>query len=324
VDYGKILARAFEITRKYRALWLFGVLAALCSGGNANVNVGNWSVGDGSGRGRGGDSLPTLPPDFWQVFAIIVLVALCVILILFLLSIVLRFISRAALIGLVQELEASGTTPTVRRGFRIGADRFWSLLGIALAVNIPLWLFSFAALGVAALPLIMSLLPLIGAGKTSADELLGVVLTGVFGSLALLCCVILFLVLIGLVITPFYEFIVRACVVGKRGVMDSMREGFRVVRANLGNVAVLYILLIGIGIGFALLMIPVALILIGVPVGVGIAIGVAANSAAPGIVAGVLIGIPMLLILLFIAGLYETFRSTAWTEGYLALTAPAT
>jgi hypothetical protein len=108
----------------------------------------------------------------------------------------------------------------------------------------------------------------------------------------------------------------------KRGVFDSIREGFRIVRANLGNVAVLYILLIGIGLGYGLLMIPVALVLIGIPVAAGFAVGIVANAVTPGVVAGIIVGIPILLILLFIAGLYETFRSTVWTEGYLAVTAP--
>jgi len=108
----------------------------------------------------------------------------------------------------------------------------------------------------------------------------------------------------------------------KRGVFDSIREGFRIVRANLGNVAVLYILLIGIGLGYGLLMIPVALVLIGIPVAAGFAVGIVANAVTPSVVAGIIVGIPMLLILLFIARLYETFRSTVWTEGYLAVTAP--
>ncbi len=99
MDYGKILARAFEITRKYRALWLFGILAALFSGGNS-FNVGNWvgGGGNGGGGGDGSDVFPILPTGFWEMFSIIILVALCVFLILFLLSIALRFISRAALI----------------------------------------------------------------------------------------------------------------------------------------------------------------------------------------------------------------------------------
>ena len=40
MDYGRILARAFEITRRYRALWLFGFLLAVIggSGGHPGLN----------------------------------------------------------------------------------------------------------------------------------------------------------------------------------------------------------------------------------------------------------------------------------------------
>jgi hypothetical protein len=319
MDYGKLLSRAFEVTRKYRALWLFGALAALFGGGSS-FSGGNF--GGGSGGNPSGGVMPDLPQSFWQNLAIIIAVVICVLLILWVLGVILRFISRAALIGSVQELEANGTTPTVRRGFAIGQDNFWRLLGIALVVNIPLSIISFVVILVAVLPMLGSLLPLIQAGNHPPDELIGVAMTGIFGSFFLICCAVIVLVVVQLILTPLYEFFMRACVIGKRGVMDSLCEGYRIVRTNLSQVAVLFILMIGIGIGFAILMIPVALILLGIPVGLGVAVGAAMNSATPGIIVGLILGIPMLLVLIFVSGLYETFRSTVWTEGYLALIAP--
>ncbi len=330
MDYGKLLSRAFEITRKYRALWLFGVLAALFGGGGGSFNFGSGNFGGGGGSGRGGngglggDVVPDLPPNFWQNLALIIAAVICLVLILSIISIVLRFISRAALIGLVQELEASSTTPTVGRGFAIGRENFWRLLGIALVVNIPLSLVSFVVILIAALPMLGSLIPLIQAGNHPPDELVAVAMTGIFGSLALICCAVILLVAVHFIITPLYEFFMRACVIGKRGVMDSIREGYRLVRANLSNIAVLYILMIGIGIGFAILMIPVGLILLGIPAGLGFAVGAMANSVAPGIIIGLVLGIPMVLVLIFVSGLFEAFRSAVWTEAYLTVTAPKT
>lgn len=321
MDYSRLLTRAFEITRTYRALWLFGVLLALFGGGGGGFDFGNFGTGGGGGQ-RGGEGFPTLPTIAEQTILLIVVIVACIVIIWLLLSIILRFVSRAALIGLVQELEASQTTPTVRRGFSIGFARFWSLLGIALMVNIPLFIVSFALIVVAALPLIGSLLPLISSGARRAPgEIVGLALTGMFASIALLCCVVLFLILVGLVIRPFYEFFVRACVIRKGGALDSIREGYRIVRANPGNVAVLYILVIAMGIGFGLLMIPVALVLIGIPAGAAFVVYLVANSIGAAIGVGALIGIPMLLLMLFISGLYHVFESAVWTEGYLAVTA---
>ncbi len=101
--------------------------------------------------------------------------------------------------------------------------------------------------------------------------------------------------------------------------MDSIRDGYARVRANLGNVAVLYILAIGIGIGFGIVMIPITLLLIVIPVGAGFAVYALAQSVTGAIIAGVVLGIPMLVILIFISGLYQTFESTYWTLGYRAV-----
>lgn len=315
MDYGKILKRAFEITRQYRALWLFGVLLALFGGGSGSFNF-NFP----SGGTRGGDfpRMPAIAAETWQLITILIGAVVCVALVWIVLSIVLRFVSRAALIGLAQELEESQTTPTVKRGFSIGAEHFWRLLGIALAINIPLLIISLGLIVCAALPLLTTIVPLIQAGRTAPNELIAVVIAGGVSSLALICCAVILLAALQFVIHPFYQFIMRACVINKTGVMDSLRAGYRRVRANLGSVAVLYILALGIGIGFGLLMIPVALGLIAIPVIVGLLVYWLANSLTPAIIAGVVLGIPLLLILIFVRGLYATFESAYWTLGYRA------
>ena len=322
MDYGRLVSRSFEVVRRYRTLWLFGFLLALTggSGGGDIANSISWNFDGGSSRGG---NLPSLPPGIWQMIAVIIAIVVCIAILWLVFSIVLRFVSRGALVGLVAELEASQTAPTVRRGFRIGADRFWPLLGIALLINIPLFLVSIILIVIAAVPILTTLLPLLStAGGRPPDQLVGLVIGGALGSVLLFCCAILFLVLVQLVLRPFYEFFIRSCVIARRGTLDAIREGYHLARGNLGNTLILYILIIAIGIGFGLLMIPVALILIGIPVGVGLAIGAAANSALPGVVVGLIIGIPMLLLLLFISGLFQAFESTLWTEGYLAMTAP--
>ncbi len=318
MDYGKILTRAFEITLKHRALWVFGILLALFGGGGGggNFNVPSGDVGSGT--------LPTIPPpspEVLQLIAVFVGALVCFALIWIVLSIILRFISRAALIGLVQELEAEQKMPTVRRGFSIGAEHFWRLLGIALVINIPLAIFSLVLILVALLPFLLTLLPALSSrGRVNAEELLALVAAGGIGSLGLICCVALVLMLVAFIIHPIYQFITRTCVIQKIGVIDAIRVGYRIVRANLGKVAVIYILAIGIGLGFGLVMIPIVLILLAIPVGAGFVVYAVAQSVTPAIIVGIVVGIPMLLILIFIGGLYQTFESTYWTLGYRAVT----
>lgn len=317
MDYGKIVTRAFEITRKHRALWVFGILLVLFGGGGGGGNANfNFPSGGGGDLPR----LPTLSSEVWQIITILVIALVCFAVVWLLLSIVLRFVCRAALIGLVQELEAEQKTPTVKRGFSIGAEHFWRLLGIALVINIPLAIISLVIVGIALLPLLMTIVPLITTGgRRAPDELIAIALSGGALSLVLICCAALLLLALNLVIQPFYQFITRACVIQKIGVMDSIRAGYRIVRANLGKVAVLYILAIGIGIGFGLLMIPVVLLLLGIAAGVGFAVYAVAQSVTPAVIVAVIVGIPMFLLLIFISGLYATFESTYWTLGYRAV-----
>lgn len=323
MDYGKLLVRAFELTKNYRALWLFGFLLALfggSSGGSFNFPGSGWD-------GRGNlDPFPTpsLPSDFWQNLTLIVFAVICFVVVLSVLSIVVRFVSRAALIGLVAELESAGTTPTVRRGFSIGADRFWSQLGIAIAINLPLMIITLVLVLVALAPMLMAIVPAISGGRSSPNDLSGIIGASIVSSLVLICLAAVCLLAIYLIVRPFYEFMLRACVIGRRGVMDSIREGYRVARTNLGNVAILYLLIIGISIGVTIVMIPVALILIGIPVGAAVALGLATQSWQLPVVLGVCLGIPLILVLIFIGGLFQVFESAVWTEGYLAITQPAT
>jgi hypothetical protein len=330
MDYGKILARAFDIARKYRALWLFGILLALFGGssGGGNFNFGNYGGGS-SGRGGtpggldGFPTLPSLPRGSEQAIAIIIGAVACFAVAWILLAIILRLISRAALIGLVQELETQDTKPSIGRGFTIGADRFRSLLGVALTINLPLVLFSLGLVLVAALPLILVLVPMMSSLRGAPSSVVGMALAGIFVSIAFLCCIAIVLMLIQIVINPFYEFIVRKCVVDKTGAMDSIREGFGIVRKNLGRVAVLYVLVIAVRIGYGIVMIPVVLVLIAIPAGAGLLTYLLAKSFIPALLVGGILAIPFLLVMLLISGWFHVFDSNVWTLGYLAVTAPA-
>lgn len=318
MDYGRIIVHSFEITWKYRALWLFGILFALAGGGGGS-NV-NYSFGRSDVRGLPGVTLPRMPEFDQRTILEIAAIATCVFLILFALLTILRIISRGALIGLVHELERREIEPRFRPGWDLGTERFVPLLGIALLVNIPLGLISVGLVIMAALPMLGSVMPWISSGGGRIpDQARGIFLTGFFASFGLLCCVGLLLFVLYLAIRPIYEFAVRACVISGMGVVASLGEGYRKVRANVGNVAILYFLIIALGIAFGLLMIPVTLLLIGVPAVLGISALVVTNSLAPAIVVGVILGIPVIILLIVIAGFYQAFENNIWTEGFLAL-----
>lgn len=320
MDYGRLLSRSFQVMWRYRALWLFGILFALTGEAGSNVSFqfpGNWSMETRR------DFSPSLPSGFEQILPALVVVLACVVLIWIVLGAILRVLSRGALIGLVQELETAGSTPTVRRGFAIGRERFWSLLGIALLVNVPLALVTFVLILAVLLPLLLALIPLISSsGGQPPSGVIGLVVATALGAATGFCFVGLAAFILSLIIRPLYEFFVRVCVIQKQATVDSIREGFRLARTNMGKVVFLYILAIGIGIAFGIVMLPVTLLLLGIPSVAAIATYLATNSFGPTIAVAAVLGIPALLVLLFVSGLYRAYESTFWTVGFLAITAP--
>lgn len=107
----KILERAFDIVKRYRALWLFGVLLAITSargggggnsGGQGLVNFGNMPRG-------------TVPEPIAALFIPTALGLVLVASLLGIAAVVLRYVARTALIRMVNDHETSGRpTPYVK------------------------------------------------------------------------------------------------------------------------------------------------------------------------------------------------------------------
>jgi hypothetical protein len=316
MDYGKLLTRAFEITFKHRALWVFGILFALFGGSKSSSPGFGFSSGARGNRNID-EMVPTMPRFDQQTIVILIATITIFILVWFLLMLILRFVTRGALIGLVNDLETREKIPTVRAGFEIGLSKFKSLLGIGLIINAPISVAALALVLAAATPFLIALA---ASGAERTINFNPLTITGIASSLALLCCAGLCLWIVQVVVYPFYQFFTRACVIGARGSRDAIREGYRIVRAHLGKVIVLYVLDFAIGLGYGFLMIPIVLVLLGLAAGAGALTYLLAQSIGAAIAVGGIAAIPMFAILLIISGIFETFESTLWTEAYLAVT----
>jgi hypothetical protein len=118
------------------------------------------------------------------------------------------------------------------------------------------------------------------------------------------------------------------------GVVDSVRRAFRVLKGNLKEVGLIWLILVGINIVWPLVLGIIAVMLTAVAVviggGSGLLIGLTANAlgAAPPEVTGAMVGIPLFLLiliapLLLLEGLKEIFVSSTWTLTYRELRALA-
>ena len=227
------------------------------------------------------------------------------------------------MIRMVDHYEETGEKLTFRQGLRLGWSRTaWRLFLINLTIDLPLML-------VLGLLFILAFAPLFlwGTGVTSV----GVV--GTVGAICLFFLWILVVIVVSVVFDLMKHFFRRACAIEGLGVIDSIRRGYQVMRANLKDVGVMWIIMVGINIAWPIVMIPVVLVagFAAVVAGGGTFLVLAGltslitSGATPWVIAGI-IAFPVFLLVLmiplgFVGGLGATFVSSTWTLTYRELTA---
>ncbi|RME96745.1 MAG: hypothetical protein D6768_21220, partial [Chloroflexi bacterium] len=138
MNHTDILKQAAAITWRYRALWLFGFLLALCGGSGGGGNF-NFSMPGDSGSEFGGSPVPPelMNLDPGTIFAIVA-AFICLILLLVLVGMVVQVVSRTALMGMVRQITLTEAV-TVRDGWNFGwSRRAWRLFLVGLIIGIPL------------------------------------------------------------------------------------------------------------------------------------------------------------------------------------------
>jgi hypothetical protein len=311
MEHIKILSRAWNITWRYRALWLFGFLFALAGGGGGSGFGGN--RGGSSGLGRGGPlpfGQPSFNMDQSTILSIVVIVAAVVILLVVALTI-LRYVAETAMIAGVDEIESTETRLTVRHGFQLGWSRpAFRLFLTDLAIKVPFVVGAIVLVALALSPLLLLLL------KVKVLEVIAVIVT-----VGLMLLAVLIIIAAMLVVSLVMPYIYRSVVLGKQGVLNAIRQGAALVRASLADTGLMWLMLAAINIVMALIMIPVVIIAVLLAVGVG---GVPAGLvywASRSWVAAAIVGVPLFLLTLipaisFVRGLVEVYVSTSWTLAY--------
>jgi len=317
MDYTSIFKRAFEVTFKYRALWIFGFFLALCSAnGGGNGGGQNFTSGpDGFGNGPGSDFFPPgFDIDPAAIFTIIALI-FCLVVVLAIIGAVVRSVTRASLIGMVDQIEERDTV-TVKEGWRFG----WSksavnIFLINLVVIAPLVVLFLGLFGVAILFFVL-------AADGGENPAMG--FFGIFSGIGLLLLGLFLIFIIALVITPWLELSWRFAVLQGTGALDSLKRSFALIRQNWKAVILTWLLLIGAGIGWAIVSIFLGLFVIIVGAIVGAVPGLIVYLLSQIAWAAILAGLPFFLIvviipLTFAQGLFVTFRSGVWTLAFRTL-----
>jgi hypothetical protein len=333
MNHSQILRRAWNILWSYRAIWFFGILLSLTTASGANSGS-RWNANSGSSRPG---SAITLPPEIARAFEniqqtltqffngpfqqnlIALIVGLtCFFLLLAVVFTIVHNVSQVALIRMVDQYEATGEKAGVRQGFHLGWSRAaWRIFLIDLVVSLPVVAVFIVLFGCAAVPVLLS---------SAINHQPGV--PGIIATVGLVFLLIFLAILVFAFLSLLLEPIRRVCALEGAGVFASIRAGWQMLRRNLWNVFLMWLILVGIQIAYAILLIPIGLLLLlagglsGGGVGAGLfflirALGNESTAWITGIGLGILLFILVLALpLLFIGGLKESYLSTAWTLAY--------
>jgi len=321
MDHVQVLKRAWHMVWRYRALWAFGFILALTAGRSSN-NWVQYTFGneDFSGRGL---RLDRISPEVGRTLLAIGIGLACLVVLLIIVGAIARYVAETALIRMVDDHEETGQKRSVRQGFRLGWSRSaFRLFLIDLLIGLPV------AVAFILLSLLASAPLLLWATKSTAAGALGTATTIGLGLL-----VVLLAIVVAVILSVLKPFLRRVCVLEELGVTESIRQGYAVVRHNLRDVGLMWLITFGLRIGWAILMIPVVLLLLVVSGALGglLALlaggltGLALEGAAPWVVAAV-VGIPVFILMMavplaFLGGLFETYLSSTWTLTYRELRA---
>jgi hypothetical protein len=303
MDYGRVLKRAWEITWRWKILWILGFLAALGSGGGGGSSSGSSSYSGSSDEWGRWFGHTYTGPDFTAGIIALVVGLGCLALIIGIAIWVVSVISRGGLIAGVQQVEEEGQT-SFGQAWRAGARRFWSLFGISFLTAIPIIILVVAGI----VALILWIVPVASTTDPSdAAVAMGILAPILCGGI--FCCG---LVIVSVILQQIRLYAERAAVLEELGWIEAFVRGWNVLKANLGATIVFWVIFFVIGI---VLFIAVGIVLVGVAVPF-VAIGA---NIDPGpwllvpICGGGLIAI---IVGSLISAIVTTFTSATWTLAY--------
>ncbi|HEX9797413.1 MAG TPA: hypothetical protein VGA52_10520, partial [Anaerolineales bacterium] len=296
MDYGAILKRTWDITWRYKGLWVLGILAG-CSGGGGGGGGGN--AGSGVNYSGGSGDFPQVERFFESIDpAILVAVVIGIVLLILLMSLIFIVLGILGQAGLIYGFDQAdeGQTVSLSSAFKGGLEHFWRLLGLNLLV--------------------------FGAGIVLAGIAIAALL--VFGlvtlGIGLLCLIplICLIVPLAVLVNVYLNLTQVAIVVDGLPVFEALRKAWQVARAHVGPVIVMALILVFGGFLVGLIL-SAPMILLVIPVVSGLALG---SDASIGVGVGVaaLCFVLYLPVLIVLSGVIQTYLYGAWTVTYRRLT----
>ena len=302
MEYGKLIRDAWTITWRYRFLWVLGLLA----GGAVGLPSLN-----GSGVRTGGTQ--PLPREFeqsnpavaaavqdvttWAVANVGLLIALAGVLTLVVLTLaIVSLIAQGGMAEATAEL-ATGHTMSFGRAWGAGLHLFWRYL--------VLWLVLAVVAGIVA--------GVLGAVIASAMAL------SIPGGWLIAGIVFMLLIALALAMSIVVAFAQRAIAIENAGPIESLRSGWHLMRAHLGDSLMTWLINVALalasGLAFAAGLLAAILVLGGIGAMLFAAVGLTTSFV---VYAG-FGGLVLLAAVLTAIGIANAFFWNYWTLAYLRL-----
>jgi hypothetical protein len=285
MDYTGILKRAWDVTWRYKILWLFGFFAGTGSYGGSGSR---YSYGNGSQPFSNVQAMQAR--QFLAQYGGAIIAAVVGLVIFGLILGIIGIAARGALIHLVNEAE-EGREVRAGAGWKVGFSKWWRIFGILFLTSLPVLIIvviisaMFGAAFIAAIRAGSSQAFVSSFGGALAG---GVCLAFVLGLLA---------IFFGIVLGIAGELGVRYAVLKDMRVIESIKQGWHDLFGHRGAF-LMFLVMVVVGIVF------------------GIAVGILGILwvALPFLL---IIGIPVLIV---VGSVYGAFQQAAWTIFFRRMT----
>jgi len=330
MEYGRIISQGLRITWRHKVLWVFGIAAAIFSGGYRGGFQYNLGSGDIQRWRQMLPGMPHMMPRGWMgglspflanigpILAAILAAAVVIGVVFAIVGIVVRYTSLGALISMVEEIRQ-----TDKATFKVGISQGWGRLLRLFAIDLLIGLGMFITvllimlvLGAVTLLLMLPGIALVSSSRgANAMGIIWLIVGGV-GFTVLLFLLALVASALTTVIRAWAQ---RSCVLEQQGVFASLGRSFSLLRERTRESLVTWLLmaLIHMAVGVAVFL--AAMILAALMVGLGVLLWGATRSAPVILILAVPFVLMLALLGAVVGGVYEAFRSSVWTLAFREL-----
>jgi hypothetical protein len=343
----KIFQNSWSLMLRYKALWIFGVILALTtiSFGSAiwlrdtenrpERTLVNWEISAMDKawiKENFGLDLPlsyTLEVKDLQVrlddlsistmessrLLNIVITMMAVLLTLFVITLVLRYIAETALIIMVNDQQKSNQVHSLREGWSLGFS--FAALKLFL-IDLVVYALLLMLTPLLFLPALLPVIIVINASPIAVS--LGLLLMTSLTLLSLAALIVMWIA--GLITLQLAR---RASCLDGLGVLASIWRGLRLMRAQLGGVGVTWLVIVGLDLVYPILVAPIGILLAAVGLAVsgllalllGALLSLVLAKATAWTIAiifgAVLLVLAVAVPMTLLGGMREVFKSSAWT-----------